>query len=80
MIDFEEARDLALARWSAVNYCMEYDDAYVFGKINSKSASDNGPVVVLKDSGRCVSMVEYLGMPGNPSLIRESCIKHFPRS
>ncbi len=78
MIDFEEARNLALAQWSEASYCMEYDDAYVFGKPNDKGGHE--PVVVLKDSGRCVSMVDYLGMPGNPSLIRESCIRHFPRS
>ncbi len=76
MIDYNTALCLALSRWSEFDYCMEYSNTYVFSKHGELSFGGWGsPVVVLKDSGRCVNMVYFTDMPGKHTLIREGFIK-----
>lgn len=59
MVSYEEARGKVLACWSEVDYFEEEPDAFVFSKKDDYSFGGNGPVVVLKESGRCINMVDY---------------------
>lgn len=76
MIEFSEAKRLALSCWGEVDYCMEYADAFIFSKKDDLSFGGNGPVVVLKANGRCINMVSYIeDMSDGSRPIREGYLK-----
>ena len=75
MVDYKKAKELALACWSEVDYCSEREDAFIFSKFGDLSIGGNGPVVVLKESGRCINMPAYLCFMGATSVVREGYIK-----
>jgi len=75
MVDFHDAMTLAKSCWSEVDYCEEYDDAYIFSKRGDMSFGGNGPVVVLKATGECINMVSYIDESvGEVQLVREGYI------
>ena len=70
MTTFESAKKEALKLRRDVDFCMEYEKAYVFSKKNDISIGGEGPVVILKDSGKAINMVEFCNMHSG-ELIRE---------
>ena len=60
MVTFKEAVSLARGCWSEVDYVTEYPEAYSLSKYGDMSIGGNGPVVVLKADGSCISFVDYL--------------------
>lgn len=47
-----------------INYCMEYEDAFVFSTSGSSDIGGNTiPIVVLKSNGNVINMVEYCDIP-----------------
>lgn len=61
MVDFEQAKELALECWPEVDYFIEYKKAFSFSKHSDKSIGGNSPVVVDKKSGECLMFVSALG-------------------
>jgi hypothetical protein len=60
MITYEEALKKAKALKTNINYCIEYEDAYTFSCENEQENNGgDSPVVVLKDTGRAISMIAY---------------------
>lgn len=76
MVDYKKAKALALSCWSEVDYCTEYENAFVFSKMDDMSFGGNSPVVVLKATGRCINMVSYIDemRGGTLSVVREGYI------
>lgn len=61
MVTYEQAKKKAVEAYPSVNTVLEYKDAYVFynSKARGNDREDN-EVIVLKDSGKVVSMTEYV--------------------
>lgn len=70
---FESALRLAKKLCPAINYCMEYTDAYVFSEKEDMSFGGNSPVVILKSGGKAVNMTSYIDT-SDGELIREFSI------
>ena len=66
-VSLNEAAELAKAHVPNIDNYTEEKEAFIFGVRNDMSfGGDNGPVVVIKSTGQCVSMPTYIGM-GYPS-------------
>lgn len=67
MLSLDEARDMASGIWDGFDNYSEYDNCFVFGKSDDESDGGEGPVVILKESGRAVNFVWALvnGMFGD---------------
>ena len=74
MVTYEEAVKLAKGCWSEVDYVTEFPSAYMFGKFRNRGFGRNGPVVVLKDSGRCVNCVSFETDEPDLTVLNESYI------
>lgn len=74
MVAYEEAVKLAKGCWSEVDYVTEFPSAYMFSKFGDRSFGGNGPVVVLKDTGRCVNYVSFETDDPDLTVLNESCI------
>ena len=59
-ITYDAAHKTAKKLWSEIDYCTEYDNAYVFSKKDDMSFGGNGPVVILKNSGEALDFTYYL--------------------
>ena len=63
MMNFEEAKKKAKKLRKDVDFCQEYEDAYIFSKKDDVSFGGQSPVVILKENGEAISMVAYCNMP-----------------
>lgn len=45
---------------SDVDFCSEYEDAFVFSRQNDISGENDGPIVVMKNSYEVLNFIEYL--------------------
>lgn len=71
MVSFDDAMCRARALKPNIDNCMEYEDAYVFAShADDLSFGGDGPVVILKDSGRAINMVDYTQETKNTALLR----------
>lgn len=61
MVDFEQAKRLAIECWLEVDYFAEYKKAFSFSKHSDKSIGGNSPVVIDKKSGECLMFASALG-------------------
>ena len=72
MISYEDAFRKAKKLKGNIDNCREFSDAYVFAShADDLSFGGDGPVVILKDSGRAINMVDYTQRSENAELIRE---------
>ena len=66
MSEIRDARRIAENYLSDINYCEEYENAFVF--FNAGSGEDvsgaDAPIAVLKNSGETMSLEEYLEKHG----------------
>lgn len=60
MINYEEARDIALSKWDEFDYCTEYENAFVFSKYDDMSIGGCGPIAVMKGMGVTYDFAYYL--------------------
>ena len=67
---FEKAEKMARQLKENVDFCQEYEDAFIFSKKDEFSIGGDGPVVILKESGEAINMTGYCDS-SNASLIRE---------
>ncbi len=74
MISFNEALGLAKKLRSDIDYCIEYEDAFIFSLEDDCSIGGNGPVVVLKADGECINMTAYIDETDCTGVIREGRI------
>lgn len=77
MVSYAEAVEAARKCWDQIDYVEEEPDAFIFSKKDDFSFGGNGPVVVLKDSGRCINMVNYLDEGHDATTLREGYLKEF---
>lgn len=77
MVNFKEALDIARGQWSEVDYFTEYPDAFVFSVKNSFEFGGNGPVVVLRQDGRCVNYVDFELDADDLTVVREGYLSDF---
>ena len=55
-----------------IDNCTEYEDAFIFAShADDFSFGGDGPVVILKESGRAINMVDYTQSSKGAKLIRE---------
>ena len=75
MVNYEEALAIAKSKKSKINKCIEYNNGFAFA-YDDGIIRDGGdsPVVVLKESGEAVNIIEFAVMPGN-EIIREFEVK-----
>ncbi len=60
MLNFEEAKAKAKKLKPSSDYCVEFENAYMFGaKAEYFSIGGDGPVFILKDGGRAVNSTYY---------------------
>ena len=59
MVTYQEAKEIALNASRRVNACREYKAGYHFFQKGADDDGDNG-VVVLKDTGRALSFVQFI--------------------
>lgn len=72
MIGYEDALKKAKKLKGNIDNCREFSDAYVFGShADDFSFGGDGPVVILKNSGRAINMVDYTQSSESAELIRE---------
>ena len=72
MVRFESALKKAKKLKPNIDSCREFTDAYVFASQEDEySCGGDGPVVVLKDSGKAINMVDYTQTSSDAELIRE---------
>lgn len=61
MVSFESAKATALALKPDANICREYDNAWEFDcKGDAAADGGMGPVVVLKEDGKAISLTAFL--------------------
>lgn len=71
MVGFRKALELARRHWDEVDYLTEYPSAYVFSVKDDIGFGGNGPVVVLKQSGRCTNFVDFELDADDLTVVRE---------
>lgn len=60
-MDYQKAKEIALNYNAKINACKEYENAYYFyNKINSETTGGIDDFVVLKESGRILSLSTYI--------------------
>ena len=61
MISYEEALKKAKEIKPDINVCVEYKQGYMFGRNDNEETfgGGNAPVVILKDTGKAVSMAYF---------------------
>ena len=77
MVSFTEAVERARGCWDQVDYVVEEPDGFIFSKKDDFSFGGNGPVVVLKNDGRCINMVDYLDEGHDTTVLREGYLSDF---
>ena len=74
MISLSEAMSIAKELKENINYCMEYSDAFVFSNKYSEEIGGDSPIVILKENGDAINMVDYTDLPGVSDFIKEFSI------
>lgn len=66
MLSFKECYEIAKRNKSRINACTEYTNAYAFFWEEGDAGSDGGdsPIVIRKEDGRTMNMIEYAITPG----------------
>lgn len=59
MISFDEALKKARELKSNIDYCIEYNDAWLFGCRDEFHVIGATPVIVLKENGKAIDAVTY---------------------
>lgn len=70
-ITYEEALARAKCVREDLNYCLEYEDCFMFNNKDDISFGGEEPVVVLKDSGEVINMTAYIDMESGADELRE---------
>lgn len=73
MITLDEAREIAAKRLKNIGGCTEYTTAWCFcspGSADCDGGSD-APVVVMKETGECCGMPEFILQHGGGERLRE---------
>lgn len=66
MLTYEQALDIAKSKKSKINYCTEYNNAYVFSYDTSeKTVGGESPIVVMKETGETLNFIAYAVKDGN---------------
>lgn len=61
-LTYAEALKIAFKLKPNIDNCRENTDAYVFGShADDCSIGCDGPVVIIKETGRAINMTDYLG-------------------
>lgn len=64
MIEYDEALKIARGKKKGINHCVEYTNAFAFSREDDNSCDGgDSPIVVLKETGETINMVEYLWSP-----------------
>ena len=63
MLTFDVALAKAKAVKSRINYCVEYTNAYSFGYRIGENEGGDAPVVIMKDDGRVINLLDYALTP-----------------
>lgn len=66
MLTYEQALDIAKSKKSKINYCTEYNNAYVFSyDTGEKTVGGESPIVVMKETGETLNFIAYAVKDGN---------------
>ena len=67
---FKKAEKMARGLKENIDFCQEYEDAFIFSKKDEFNIGGDGPVVILKESGEAINMTGYCDS-SKAALIRE---------
>ena len=67
---FKKAEKIARGLKENIDFCQEYEDAFIFSKKDELSIGGDGPVVILKESGEAINMTSYCDS-SKAALLRE---------
>lgn len=74
-IAYRQALDIARSKKSKINYCTEYNNAYVFSyDAGEHSKGGDSPIVIMKDTGEALDFISYAVKDGN-EILREFEVK-----
>lgn len=59
MITYDEALAKARELKKNIDYCVEYNDAYMFGERREEYEIGGNPCIILKESGKAIDIVAY---------------------
>ena len=71
MTTYEQALKKAKKLKPSVDSCTEYTDAFMFSQQNDVGFGGNGPVVIMKESGKALNMADYLDS-GEGEVVKEA--------
>lgn len=64
MLTFGECLAIARKKKQRINHCVEYTNAYMFSfEESEETIGGETPIVVLKETGEIMNMVEYMWTP-----------------
>ena len=68
---YAQALDIARSKKAKINYCTEYNNAYVFSyDTGEHSKGGDSPIVIMKDTGEVLNFISYAVRGGN-EIVRE---------
>ena len=74
-IDYKQALAIARGKKARINYCTEYNNAYVFSyDTGEHSKGGDSPIVIMKDTGAALNFISYAVRDGN-KIVREFEVK-----
>lgn len=72
---YAQALDIARSKKAKINYCTEYNNAYVFSyDTGEQSKGGDSPIVIMKDTGEALNFISYAVRDGN-EIVREFEVK-----
>lgn len=74
-MDYAQALAIARSKKARINYCTEYNNAYVFSyDTGEHSKGGDSPIVIMKDTGAALNFISYAVKDGN-EIVREFKVK-----
>lgn len=74
-MDYAQALAIARGKKATINYCTEYNNAYVFSyDTGEHSKGGDSPIVIMKDTGAALNFISYAVRDGN-EIVREFEVK-----
>lgn len=74
-MDYAQALAIARGKKAKINYCTEYNNAYVFSYYTGEhSKGGDSPIVIMKDTGAALNFISYAVKDGN-EIVREFEVK-----
>lgn len=74
MINKEDAMKVAKEYWDEIDYCTEYENAYLFSKKDHMAFGGPGPVAITKSDGTMLNMTYFVDSYNAGEVVSEGYI------